>query len=242
MLCTPLPLFFSGLAVSPRHPDMFSAGDDKLVKCWDLESRQGQPRGYPTPSTATHAGTANLECRHCQPRMQALRLTAGTATHARARCRESHLSPLLVTVSLYAISGGSQPLPPCVPGLLGAPQVIRSYHGHLSGVYCLTLHPTLDLLMTGGRDSVCRVSTRALPAVHSAGIKYIAGWTLELLAVGLERERAPLREQCGTVPWRCASSLWFPPGGSERSIRWVRWGAIAEATPLQDGGPVQGIT
>lgn len=38
-----------------------------------------------------------------------------------------------------------------------APQVIRAYHGHLSGVYSLALHPTLDVLMTGGRDSVCRV-------------------------------------------------------------------------------------
>lgn len=37
------------------------------------------------------------------------------------------------------------------------PQVIRNYHGHLSGVYCLALHPTLDLIMTGGRDSTCRV-------------------------------------------------------------------------------------
>lgn len=36
-------------------------------------------------------------------------------------------------------------------------QVIRNYHGHLSGVYSLCLHPTLDVLMTGGRDSVCRV-------------------------------------------------------------------------------------
>lgn len=35
--------------------------------------------------------------------------------------------------------------------------VIRSYPGHLSGVYCLALHPTLDVLLTGGRDSVCRV-------------------------------------------------------------------------------------
>jgi pleiotropic regulator 1 len=65
----------TGLAVSPRHPYMFSAGDDKQVKCWDLEYNK----------------------------------------------------------------------------------VIRSYHGHLSGVYCLALHPTLDILMTGGRDSVCRV-------------------------------------------------------------------------------------
>ncbi|CAN0855744.1 Protein pleiotropic regulatory locus 1 [Linum grandiflorum] len=36
-------------------------------------------------------------------------------------------------------------------------KAIRSYHGHLSGVYCLALHPTIDLLLTGGRDSVCRV-------------------------------------------------------------------------------------
>ena len=36
-------------------------------------------------------------------------------------------------------------------------QVIRHYHGHLSGVFALKLHPTLDLLVTGGRDAVARV-------------------------------------------------------------------------------------
>ena len=36
-------------------------------------------------------------------------------------------------------------------------KVIRSYHGHLSGVYSLKLHPTLDILFSGGRDSACRV-------------------------------------------------------------------------------------
>lgn len=36
-------------------------------------------------------------------------------------------------------------------------QVIRHYHGHLSGVFALELHPTLDLLVTGGRDAVARV-------------------------------------------------------------------------------------
>ena len=41
--------------------------------------------------------------------------------------------------------------------LLRLVQVIRQYHGHLSGVYSLGLHPSLDVLMTGGRDSVCRV-------------------------------------------------------------------------------------
>lgn len=36
-------------------------------------------------------------------------------------------------------------------------QVVRHYHGHLSGVFELKLHPTLDLLVTGGRDAVARV-------------------------------------------------------------------------------------
>lgn len=29
-----------GLAVSQRHTYMFSAGDDKQVKCWDLEQNK----------------------------------------------------------------------------------------------------------------------------------------------------------------------------------------------------------
>ena len=36
-------------------------------------------------------------------------------------------------------------------------KVIRHYHGHLSGVYTLALHPSLDVLVTGGRDGVARV-------------------------------------------------------------------------------------
>lgn len=36
-------------------------------------------------------------------------------------------------------------------------KVIRSYHGHLSGVYSLALHPTLDVLVTAGRDASARV-------------------------------------------------------------------------------------
>ena len=64
-----------GLAVSERHPYMFSCGLDKQVKCWDLEQNK----------------------------------------------------------------------------------VIRNYHGHLSGVYSLAQHPTLDVIMTGGRDSGTRV-------------------------------------------------------------------------------------
>lgn len=36
-------------------------------------------------------------------------------------------------------------------------KVIRQYHGHLSGVYALSLHPTLDVLVTSGRDASARV-------------------------------------------------------------------------------------
>lgn len=45
-------------------------------------------------------------------------------------------------------------------------KVIRHYHGHLSGVYSLDIHPTLDVLVTAGRDATARVSTAHLaPAV-----------------------------------------------------------------------------
>ncbi len=41
LLCTAghcvLMLQVTGLAVSDRHPYMFSAGLDKMVKCWDME-------------------------------------------------------------------------------------------------------------------------------------------------------------------------------------------------------------
>lgn len=36
-------------------------------------------------------------------------------------------------------------------------QVIRHYHGHLSAVYSMALHPTIDVLVTCGRDSTARV-------------------------------------------------------------------------------------
>jgi len=46
-------------------------------------------------------------------------------------------------------------------------KVIRQYHGHLSAIYCLSLHPTLDVIITGGRDSTARVwDIRTKQAVH----------------------------------------------------------------------------
>ena len=47
-------------------------------------------------------------------------------------------------------------------------KVIRHYHGHLSAVYSLALHPTLDLLVTGGRDAAARVwDMRTKQCVHT---------------------------------------------------------------------------
>lgn len=49
----------------------------------------------------------------------------------------------------YLFSAGEDKLVKCWD--LETNQVIRHYHGHLSGVFALKLHPTLDLLVTGGR-------------------------------------------------------------------------------------------
>lgn len=73
------------LAVSARSPYLFSAGEDKQVKCWDLEQNK----------------------------------------------------------------------------------VVRHFHGHLSGVYTLALHPRLDCLVTAGRDGTARVwDIRTKQTVH----------------------------------------------------------------------------
>jgi WD40 repeat protein len=42
-------------------------------------------------------------------------------------------------------------------------KVIRNYHGHLSAVYSLSVHPTLDVIVTGSRDSTARVCRACSP-------------------------------------------------------------------------------
>lgn len=36
-------------------------------------------------------------------------------------------------------------------------RVIRIYHGHLTGVYALAMHPNIDILASGGRDCCMRI-------------------------------------------------------------------------------------
>eukprot|EP01083_Nonionella_stella_P232560 820225_1 len=46
-------------------------------------------------------------------------------------------------------------------------KTIRSCHTHLSGVYDVAIHPTIDVIVTCGRDSVARVwDIRTKPAMH----------------------------------------------------------------------------
>lgn len=40
-------------------------------------------------------------------------------------------------------------------------KVIRHYHGHLSAVQDLSIHPTLDILVTCARDATARVRSSA---------------------------------------------------------------------------------
>lgn len=91
-----------GLAVSNRHPYLFSCGEDK-VRCFTLHSTQD------------HRALTNA-------------LVLLLVLRQMVKCWD-----------------------------LETNKVIRSYHGHLSGVYSLSLHPTLDVLVTAGRDASARV-------------------------------------------------------------------------------------
>lgn len=62
-------------------------------------------------------------------------------------------------------------------------KVIRSYHGHLSGVFSLKIHPTLDVLVTGGRDAVARVwDMRTKNQIHVLSGHQGTVWAMETQA------------------------------------------------------------
>ena len=47
---------------------------------------------------------------------------------------------------------------------------MRHYHGHLSGVYSIAMHPSLDIIVTGGRDATARVwDMRTCSQIHVLG-------------------------------------------------------------------------
>ena len=51
-------------------------------------------------------------------------------------------------------------------------QVVRHYHGHLSAIYSLDLHPTIDVLFTCGRDATTRVKN--ILYYYSSGRKILS--------------------------------------------------------------------
>ena len=57
LLIVKLMLKVTGLAVSDRHPYMFSAGLDKMVKCWDMEYNK-------VGCQHVHSGTCNTFVAH----------------------------------------------------------------------------------------------------------------------------------------------------------------------------------
>ena len=47
-------------------------------------------------------------------------------------------------------------------------KAIRNYHGHLSGVYCLAVHPNQNIIASGGRDAAVRLwDVRTRRQIHS---------------------------------------------------------------------------
>ena len=56
----------TGLAVSDRHPYMFSCGLDKMVKCWDLEYNKARPHSL-TPQRSRAAWYWDLDCNKSRP-------------------------------------------------------------------------------------------------------------------------------------------------------------------------------
>ena len=57
-------------------------------------------------------------------------------------------------------------------------KVIRHYHGHLSACYCIGLHPSIDVLCTGGRDATVRVGDMFI--VFTAHLKHLISATFQL--------------------------------------------------------------
>eukprot|EP01037_Dinobryon_pediforme_P018439 gene18439-18714_t len=70
-------------------------------------------------------------------------------------------------------------------------KVIRHYHGHLSAVFALSLHPILDILITGGRDSVARVwDMRTKQQIHVLGGHNNA--VSSLISSGVDPQNTPI--------------------------------------------------
>jgi pleiotropic regulator 1 len=127
------------VAVEPGNKWFASGAGDRVIKIWDLAS--GELKLSLTGHISTVRGLAVsprhpylFSCGEDKVFTRCLLLANGSW--------DLHYSRLAQMVKCWDLE---------------ANKVIRHYHGHLSGVYSLSLHPTLDILVTSGRDASARV-------------------------------------------------------------------------------------
>lgn len=125
------------VAVEPGNKWFVSGAGDRVIKVWDLAS--GELRLSLTGHISTVRGLA------VSPRHPYL-FSCGEDKVRIANLNYRRIQSILTTF---------EQMVKCWD--LEVNKVIRHYHGHLSGVYSLSLHPTLDVLVTAGRDASARV-------------------------------------------------------------------------------------
>jgi pleiotropic regulator 1 len=135
------------VAVDPTNDWFVTGSADRTIKVWDLAS--GQLKLTLTGHINTIRG---LEVSPRHPYL------FSAAEDKKVLCKEDP-SPSLFSQAAECLLTRVHVCCCTVGWDLETNKVIRSYHGHLSGVFSLKVHPTLDILMTGGRDAVTRVRT-----------------------------------------------------------------------------------
>ncbi|SGZ13011.1 BQ5605_C028g10542 [Microbotryum silenes-dioicae] len=134
------------LAVEPGNTWFASGAGDRVVKIWDLAS--GELKLSLTGHISTVRGLA-VSNRH--PYL----FSCGEDKVRRSLCGRVHRLTRWFPLQMVKCWD------------LETNRVIRHYHGHLSGIYALSLHPTLDVLVTAGRDASARVwDMRTKAQVH----------------------------------------------------------------------------
>ncbi len=124
------------VAVEPGNKWFATGAGDRVIKIWDLAS--GELKLSLTGHISTVRGLA-VSSRH--PYLFS--------------CGEDKVCTSLLLLLHRPFMPSNAQMVKCWD--LEANKVIRHYHGHLSGVYALSLHPTLDVLVTSGRDASARV-------------------------------------------------------------------------------------
>ena len=125
--------------VDPSNEWFVTGGTDRIIKIWDLAS------GTLKLSLTGHVSAVRGVCvsnRH--PYL----FSCGEDKQVKCWDLESNKVCHISSLFSYSLKQNK---------FLIVLKVIRHYHGHLSACYALALHPTLDILVSAGRDSVARV-------------------------------------------------------------------------------------